>query len=189
MVTGSPETPQAEGKTIAEYALERGEDPWDVFFDILVKNKGDSSGVFHTMSDQNLFDVVRNPNVVIGSDGLVRKMNEKGHPRAFGTMPHAINYFVRENHTLTLEKMIYKMTGLPAQRLGFHTKGILKPGYDADLLIMDYEHFIDHADYINPCNLTDGLEYVFVNGEVVWHEKKLTEARPGKMIPHNPIYT
>jgi len=185
MVTSSPETPHAEGKTIAEYAHEQGEDPWTVFFDILLKNKGDSSAVFNTMSDQNLFDVIHNPNVVVGSDGLTRAMNEKGHPRAYGTMPRAVNYFVRENSVMSLEQMIHKMTGLTAQRLGFLTKGIIKTGYDADLLILDYERFYDKATYVDPCALTDGIEYVFVNGVVVWHEKQFTNECPGKMIPHS----
>ena len=185
LVTSLPETPAAQGKTIAEYADEQGKDPWTVFFDILEENRGDGSAVFNTMKDENLFTVIKNPNTIVGSDGLTRAGNEKGHPRAYGTMPRAINYYVRENNVMSLETMIYKMTGLPARRLGFRSKGILKEGYDADLLILDYDHFYDRATYVEPCALTDGIEYVFVNGEVVWHNKQFTGATPGKVISHN----
>lgn len=185
MVTTSPATRDAEGKTIAEYARELGKDPWDTFFDILVVNEGDSSAVFNTMKDQNLFDVISNPNVLVGSDGLTRALNEKGHPRAYATMPRAINYFVRENQIMSLEAIINKMTGLTAQRLGFKSKGILAEGYDADILVLDYDHFYDRATYVSPCELTDGIDYVVVNGVIVWHDKQFTGAAPGKVIPHN----
>ena len=185
MVTTSPATKEVEGKTIAEYARELDKDPWDTFFDILVDNKGDSSAVFNTMKDQNLFDVITDPNTIVGSDGLTRALNEKGHPRAYATMPRAINYFVRENGVMSLEAIINKMTGLTAQRLGFKSKGILAEGYDADILVIDYDNFYDRATYVSPCELTDGIDYVIVNGEIVWHDKQFTGATPGKIIPHN----
>lgn len=184
MVTTSPACPEVEGKTIAEYARELGKDPYDTFFDILVVNKGDSSAVFNTMKDQNLFDVILNPNAIVGSDGLTRALNEKSHPRAYATMPRAINYFYRENNVMTLEQIINKMTGLTAERLHFTTKGVIADGYDADLLVIDWDNFYDRATYVNSCELTDGIDYVIVNGEVVWHDKQFTGAFPGKVVPH-----
>ena len=137
------------------------------------------------MKDQNLFDVILNPNTLVGSDGLTRALNEKGHPRAYATMPRAINYYVRENKIMSLEKMINRMTGLTAQRLGFKSKGVIADGYDADLLVIDWDNFYDRASFVHPCELTDGIDYVFVNGEIVWHDKQFTGATPGKVIFHN----
>ena len=184
MVTTSPACPEVEGKTIGEYARELGKDPYDTFFDILVMNKGDSSAVFNTMKDENLFDVILNENAIVGSDGLTRALNEKSHPRAYGTMPRAINYYVRENHIMSLEAMINKMTGETAKRLHFRSKGIIADGYDADILVIDWDNFYDRATYVNSCELTDGIDYVIVNGEVVWHDKQFTGRFPGRVIRH-----
>lgn len=147
-------------------------------------NKGDSSAVFNTMKDENLFDVILNENAIVGSDGLTRALNEKSHPRAYGTMPRAINYYVRENHIMSLEAMINKMTGETAKRLHFRSKGIIADGYDADILVIDWDNFYDRATYVNSCELTDGIDYVIVNGEVVWHDKQFTGRFPGRVIRH-----
>ena len=185
VVTSSPNTPGCVGKSIAQYAKETGKDPWDTYFDILVENDGDSSAIFNSMTDENLFAVIRNPNVVVGSDGLIRSGEDRTHPRAYGTCPRAINYFVKENHILTLEEMIRKMTSLPAQRLGFASKGVIREGYDADLVVFDYEKLEDTATYLSPIGLTKGIDFVIVNGQLVWQDGNFTGNFPGKIIPHN----
>ena len=185
LVTMASSTPEVEGRTIAEHATILGMDPWDVFFDTLIINNGKCLAAFHTLNQQNLFDVILNENTVVGTDGLTYAIDERSHPRAYGTMPRAINYYVRENKLLSLEKMIHKMTGLPACRLGFKSKGFIRCGYDADILIIDWDSFFDNATFSNPCALTDGLDYVIVNGEVVWHEKRFSGLTPGKIILHN----
>lgn len=183
-IASSPETPEAEGKYISEYAKKTNKDPFDTYFDILVKNKGVGSGIYSLMEEQGVFDIIKAPNTIVGTDGLTRTAGEKSHPRAYGSFPHALNYFVKQNSIISLEEMINKMTGLTAERLGFKTKGLLKDGYDADMLVIDYENLKDNASYTEPCNLTEGIDYVIVNGKIVWEDNDFTGVYPGVVIKH-----
>lgn len=120
-----------------------------------------------------------------GQRRLTRSWEEKGHPRASATFPHAITYFVKEKKLFTLEQMIRKMTGLTADSLVIKNKGYIKDGYDADLVIFDEERLKDTATYTNSNSLTEGIDYVFVNGQVVYKDMELTGVYSGKMIRHN----
>ena len=89
---------------------------------------------------------------------------------------------------MSLEKMIRKMTGLSADYFGIKNKGYIKDGYDADIVIFDYDRLQDTATYTEPNSITEGIDYVFVNGKLVYHDKKLTGVYSGKMIRHyNPV--
>ena len=137
---------------------------------------------YFSMSEEDVFRIVQDDTVVVGTDGIIKSMNDKAHPRAFGTFPRAIKYFVKENNLMPLEAMIRKMTSLTAEKIGLKSKGLVRDGYDADLVIFDYEKINDTADYINSNALADGIDYVVVAGEVGYHDKKLTGAMPGKTI-------
>lgn len=184
-VSSSPKTPEVEGMFISDYAKKIGKDPFETFFDIMVSNNGESSAVYSSMCDADVFDIALAPNTVVGSDGLTRAPGEKGHPRAYGTFPRAICYYVKENEIMSLEQIIRRMTSMTAERVGLETKGIIKEDYDADLVIFDYDRLHDKANYTNSCLLTEGIEYVIVNGEIVYCDKQFTGATPGKVIRHN----
>ena len=184
-VYSSPKTPDAEGKFITEYAQEIGKDPWEAFFDLCVANNCETGGVYSSMCDEDVCEIIQDPYCVVGSDDLTRSWKEKGHPRASGTFPHTITYFVKEKGILTLEQAIHKMTGLTAEYLLVKNKGLIRNGYDADILIFDEERFRDTATYRNSNSITEGLDYVFVNGQLVYHDKKFTGAMPGRLIRHN----
>ena len=184
-VYSSPKTPQAEGKFITEYAEEIGKDPWEAFFDLCVANNCETGGVYSSMCDEDVCEIIQDPYCVVGSDGLTRSWKEKGHPRASGTFPHAITYFVKEKKIMSLEEIIHKMTGQTAEYLLVKNKGFIRQGYDADLLVFDYDRLQDTATYSNPNSVTEGIDYVFVNGELVYHDKQFTGAAPGRMIRHN----
>lgn len=184
-VYSSLKLPEAEGKFITEYAELIGKDPWDAFFDICVENNCETGGVYMSMSEEDVFEIIQDPYCIVGSDGLTRSWKEKGHPRASGTFPHAINYFVKEKKILTLEEMIRKMTGLSAEYLVLKNKGLIKEGYDADLVIFDYEDLKDTATYSKSNSITEGINYVFVNGEKVYQDGEFTGKAPGKLIRHN----
>lgn len=185
LVSSSPKTPQVEGKFISDYADEIGKDPFDAFFDIMIENNGESSAVYSSMCDEDVFEIALAPNTVVGSDGLTRAPGEKGHPRAYGTFPRAICYYVKENGIMTLEEVIRRMTSMPAERVGLKSKGVIKNGFDADIVIFDYDKLEDKASYTNSCLLTEGIEYVIVNGQVVYKDKKFTGSTPGKVIRHS----
>lgn len=182
LVTQAPKTPEVQGRRIGEYAAEIGKDPADVLFDILIANNGIASAIYFSMSDEDLCKIIQNPHVVVGTDGIQKPKGERTHPRTFGTFPHAIDYFVKEKHILTLEEMICKMTSKTAEATLIKNKGIIRDGYDSDLVVFNYEMIKGTADYLESNLLADGIEYVIVGGEVVYQDKKLTGANPGKVL-------
>jgi len=115
---------------------------------------------------------------MVASDGGIGS----AHPRGAGTFPRVLGLFVREKHWLTLPEAIRKMTSLPAQRLGWKDRGVLREGAYADLVLFDPATVIDHATFRNPQELPVGIEKVFVNGVLVWNDAKSTGATPGLVI-------
>lgn len=183
-VSSAPKTPQAQGKFISEYAAEQGMDPWTAFFDLMMENHCLAGGVYCAMSEDDMFDIIRSPYCVVGSDGINTNWNGKGHPRGSATFPHAIELFVKEKKILTLEHMIHKMTGLTAKNLLVNNKGLLKDSYDADVLVIDYDNLHNPATYDNPNCKTEGLDYVIVNGKVVYQDMEFTGEYSGRFVPH-----
>lgn len=184
MISSLPMTPEYDGMTFAEVAKKRGQDGFDAYFDILAANRGRGVCIYFSMCEEDLCRIFLFPDTVVGTDGLCRAMDEKGHPRAWGTFPHAICYFQKEKKLLSLEEMIYKITLLPAQRAMLEKKGAIKDGWDADLLLIDYDRLKDMSEYRESNVVTEGMEYVIVGGEIVYHDKKLTGANPGRLIRH-----
>lgn len=183
-IAHTPVTKGAAGKFISEYAQEIGKDPWTTYFDLMVENRCSVGGVYCAMSQEDMFDIIRSPYCVVGTDGINKKWTDKGHPRGSATFPQAIDLYVKKNKILTLEQMIHKMTGLTAERLLVPNKGLLKDGYDADVLVMDYENLHNPATYDEPNALTEGMDYVIVNGKVVYHDLQFTGTYSGKFVPH-----
>ena len=175
-------TPEAEGKFVSEYASAVGKDPFDAYFDLLIANNGWMQGVYSTISEDDLYDIVRSPYCVIGSDGITRSWKDKGHPRASATFPKAIELFVKEKKVLTLEEMVRKMTGLTAERLQVANKGLLKSGYDADVLILDYENMKVLATYDAPNQKSEGIDCVIVGGRCVYRNMEMTGVYSGEVI-------
>lgn len=184
-VYSASKTPEAEGHFITEYADSIGKDPWEAFFDMCVANNCETGGVYSSMCDEDVCEIIRDPYCIVGSDGLTRSWKEKGHPRASGTFPHVITYFVKEKKILTLEEAVNKMTGRTAEYLRIKNKGLIKEGYDADLVIFDYDKLQDTATYSNSNSITEGIDSVYVNGVLVYKDKQFTGAAPGKMLRHN----
>lgn len=184
-VSRCAETPEYEGMTIGEAARKHNMDDFDVFFDLMIRNKGVASAIYFCMDEQDVFNIIRDPSVVPGTDGIVKSEKERAHPRAYGTMPRAINYFVKEQKLFTLEEMIHKMTQLPAQLEMIDGKGVIADGMDADLVLFNYDTIRDTADFLESSRLADGIEYVIVGGQVVYHDKQLTGATPGKVVLHH----
>jgi N-acyl-D-amino-acid deacylase len=113
-------------------------------------------------------------------DGILGK--EHPHPRAYGTFPRILRKYVREEHKLTLEDAVRKFSALPAQKMRFADRGVLKQGLWADVVIFDPEKIRDLADFSNPNQLSTGMEFVLVNGVPVIEAGKMTNALPGKVL-------
>ena len=181
-----PETPQFAGKFVSEIAAELNKDPFETYFDLVVENKAAGSGIYFSMCEDDLCRVIMDENTVVGSDGLCKAMVEKGHPRSWGTFPHAITYFHKEKKLMSLEEIIRKMTSLTAERFMLKNKGVIAEGMDADLTIFNYEELNDLPCYTESNQLTEGIVYVIVNGQIVYKDMKMTGIYPGKLLIHHP---
>ena len=177
-------TPQFCGKTIAQVAEELGVDPYDVFFDILADNNYIGSSCFFTMCDDDLCNIFCHDRAMLGTDGLVYAMNTPTHPRGFCSFPHAIDFFVKQKKLLSLEAAIRKMTGFTADWLHVQNKGYVKDGYDADLVILDYDTVAGGFTYAQPVTLNPGIEQVLVDGVTVFKNGALTGKTPGRVLLH-----
>jgi len=107
---------------------------------------------------------------------------EHPHPRAYGTFPRILRKYVREKKKLRLEEAIHKFTALAAQRMRLVERGVLKAGMWADVVVFDPERVRDRATFENPNQLSEGMEYVLLNGVPVIAAGKMTNALPGKVL-------
>src|SRR3981081_1415722 len=110
------------------------------------------------------------------------QVQDREHPRAFGTFPRILGRYVRQDSVISLEFAIRKMTSLAAQRVGINDRGLLKPGMFADITVFDPTTIIDHSTYEVPSQLSTGVSYVFVNGVPVVDGGQVTAALPGRAL-------
>jgi dihydroorotase/N-acyl-D-amino-acid deacylase len=176
-----------QGKTLAQIAKERGTDPIDTLFDILVEDEAFTYNAVFGMSEPDVALALKQPWTSVNNDsqgtapdGILGKQHP--HPRAYGTFPRILRKYVREEHLLTLEEAIRKFTGLAAQRMRLGDRGIIKEGMWADVVVFDPETVRDLATFENPNQLSVGMSYVLVNGVPVIADGKATDALPGKVL-------
>ncbi len=135
--------------------------------------------VCHVMKEEDVRMAFRHPAVMLASDGLTN--NGQGHPRAAGSFPRFLAEFARKG-TLTLYQAIEKMTAQPAARLGLTNKGRLNVGADADITIFDYETVKDSATFAQPALHPEGIEYVFIGGELALQKGEILKDTCGKAV-------
>lgn len=139
--------------------------------------------VYHTMSEEDVTTIMRYPNTMIASDaGVVRFGSGMPHPRAYGTNSRVLGHYVREQKVLGLEDAVRRMTSLPAQRFRLADRGLLRPGYAADLVVFDENTVADGATYDAPHGYAKGFSYVLVNGEPVIEDGRHNGKRPGQLL-------
>ncbi|MBP1924198.1 N-acyl-D-amino-acid deacylase [Sedimentibacter acidaminivorans] len=136
--------------------------------------------VAYVMNEDEIIQALNHPLVMVASDGLYR--NHQGHPRGAGTFPRVIGSFVRDRKVMNFFDAIYKMTYMPAKRLGLKSKGLLEEGYDADIVIFNYDTIIDKATFEDPQLKPDGIECVIIDGKVAIKNKNLANNTIGKFI-------
>ncbi len=186
-VVQNPELVPLQGKRLSDVAALWHEDPIDALCDLLIKDKAFTEVAVFGMSQPDVTLALQQPWVSIDNDsqgtspdGLLGK--EHPHPRAYGTFPRILSKYVREDHALSLEDAIRKFTALPAQRMRFTDRGVLKQGMAADVVIFDPATIKDVATFEEPNQLSQGMEYVLVNGVPVIQKGKMTGALPGKVL-------
>jgi N-acyl-D-amino-acid deacylase len=193
----APKDMQAIGKTIAALSREQEKDPFDVYFDLIVRNGHAVDAIFDYIDEANIRLLLQHPAVMIGSDGEALAtygfLNDPPpySPCSYGEFPGVLERYVRDQPVLTLPEAIRKMTSFPAQRLGLLDRGHLRPGAWADLVVFDLDRLHDRATNLYPHTYPfenyphrypQGIDYVFVNGVLVVDGEHHTGALPGRVL-------
>jgi N-acyl-D-amino-acid deacylase len=203
----APKSRDVVGKTIETIARERDQDPFDVYFDLIIVNGHDAEAIFDYIDEANIRVLLQHPAVMICSDGQALApygfLNDPPpySPCSYGEFPGVLERYVRDEPVLTLEEAVRKMTSFPAQRFGLMDRGILRPGAWADIVVFDLERIRDRATpalskvegnlyphtypFQNyPHCYPEGIDYVFVNGVLVVEGERHTGALPGRVFRH-----
>jgi N-acyl-D-amino-acid deacylase len=176
------------GKTIGAVARERGIDPFEAWFDIMVDDILDAGGAdifcaYFVTNEEDIIEIFKNEDVMVGTDGWATAPGMPTlHPRGTSTVTKAISEYVREKKLLPLETFVKKGTSTAAQFSGFISKGLISEGYDADLFIFNYEKINPTADYIHPAAPNEGVCYTIVGGQVAVKDGKFSGTRNGKVL-------
>ncbi len=186
-VVQNPALKKFQGKRLTEVAKTLNKDPMDALFDLLIEDKAFTECAVFGMSEPDVALALQQPWVSVDNDssgtspeGILGE--EHPHPRAYGTFPRILRKYVREEKKLTLEEAIRKFTALPAQRMRLTDRGVLKLGMWADVVVFDPDTVHDVATFDDPNRLSEGMEYVLINGVPVIENGKMTGALPGKVL-------
>jgi N-acyl-D-amino-acid deacylase len=187
-ISGCPAMPRYEGRTLAEIAAERRQPASEAVIDLLREVRADADMILFMMSEDNVALGLRQPWVMIGSDGEGRAAEGpyaagKPHPRNYGTCPRLLGHYVRERGIVPLEEAVRKMTSLPATKLRLRDRGVLRAGAFADVVAFDPATVSDTATFTDPHRYPEGIPWVLVNGRPVVAGGRHTGARPGRVLP------
>lgn len=171
-----------EKHTIAQLAQAAGITPVEMYMRLIREGDAanDEAGIIgQSMTEPDIEAFYKQPWVMVASDGGIGSH----HPRGAGTFPRVLGLYVRERGWLTLPDAVRKMTSLPAQRLNWKDRGVIREGAFADLVLFDPDTVIDRSTFAEPTLTPVGIEKVFVNGIEVWSDGKATGERPGRVLP------
>jgi N-acyl-D-amino-acid deacylase len=195
----APMSRDITGKTIQVIAGERGQDPFDTYFDLIVENGHEAEAIFDYIDETNIRLLLKHPAVMISSDGQVLApygfLNDPipYQPCSYGEYPGVLERYVHDEPVLTLQEAIRKMTSFPAQRMRLRDRGMLRTGTWADIVVFDLERIHDRATNLYPHTYPfenyphqypEGIDYVFVNGVMVVEGERHTGELPGKVLRH-----
>jgi len=183
----NPELKKFNGKTVADVAKAQGKSELDALMDFVIADKGQTGALYFMASEQDLITGLKQPWTSIGLDAGAMSLDgplyeEHTHPRAFGSMPRFLGKYVRDAKLMPLEQAIRKITSMPAQREHLTDRGLLKIGFFADITIFDPATIIDRATYTQSTKLSEGVDFVFVNGKLAYDHGKLTGANSGRAL-------
>ena len=181
------------GKTLAQVAAERGTPPAETALDLVVEDGTRVGAAYFTMSEENLRRELALPWVSFCSDSDApsaegRFLQWSNHPRAYGSFARLLGKYVRDERVVPLEEAVRRLTSLPARNLRLQRRGLLEPGYFADIAVFDPDRIQDHATYDNPHRYATGVEHVAVNGTLVLRDGEHTGAKPGRVV-RGPLWS
>jgi N-acyl-D-aspartate/D-glutamate deacylase len=175
------------GKTLAEAATLRGEDPIDTVMNLVLEDRSRVGTVYFMISEDNIRKQIVLPWVSFGSDAASMApelpfTRSSAHPRAYGNFARVLGKYVRDDRVLTLPDAIRKLSGLPATNLELDRRGFLKEGMFADVVVFDPAAIADRATFENPHQYAVGVRHVLVNGSQVIRNGEHTGAKPGRAL-------
>ncbi len=161
--------------------------PEEALIKLFAESAASPSVIFFSMNEEDVQTALKQPFVSVGSDSgapspQARAMKASQHPRAYGTFARVVGHYVRDEHLLTLEDAVRKITSQAADRANLSDRGVLRPGLKADITIFDPETIRDLATYPEPHQFSEGVSDVIVNGVPVLRDGKITEALPGRVL-------
>ena len=176
-----------EGMTLTQIGKATGKDPRDAVIDLVIADRGGSSVITSIMDEEDVRTALKHPLVGVGTDSGAqaqdgRLSESKSHPRAWGSFPRILGRYVRDEHLLTLEEAIRKMTSKAAGRVHLQDRGLLRPGMMADITVFDAATIRDVSTFDDPKHYAVGIRHVFVNGKRVVADGAITAARPGRPL-------
>ena len=175
------------GMNVADASELAGLEAWEFVRRLLVEERISVDIIGFAMREENVSMFLSHPLGMPASDGSVYspygKLGESmPHPRSYGTMPRFFGKYVREQKLMNMETAVHKVTALPASRLALKERGLLVPGYHADIVVFNPDTIMDKATFANPHQFPDGIEYVFVNGVLTLANGKGTGALGGVLL-------
>lgn len=178
VMTHFPANKNYEGKTVTEIGVLNNESPAQALMRIIKEGEEQGGSIAGaSMSEDDVISFLKWNYTNICSDGSLG-----GHPRGYGAFTRVLGRYVREKKIIPLETAIYKMTGLTAEHLGITDRGLVMPGYYADLVLFDPATVKDNSTFTDPKALSSGIEAVWVNGKIVYQHQQATHERPGMFV-------
>jgi N-acyl-D-aspartate/D-glutamate deacylase len=168
------------GRTLAAVAQRWQVTPIEAALRIIRRSPSGGDVASFNMREDDIRAFMREPWVVTSSDG------SDGHPRQYATFPRKYVTYVRERKVLSLAEFIRGSTGRTADIFHLDGRGYLRPGYFADVVVIDPDTYAPRADYLHPRRLSTGVLELFVNGRLAMHQGHLTGAAPGRVVMHEP---
>jgi dihydroorotase/N-acyl-D-amino-acid deacylase len=183
----NPDLKKYEGMTLDEIGKQTSKDPRDTLMDIVIADHGETVCITSIMNEDDVRTALKSPLVSVGTDSGAQAVDgplaeSKSHPRGWGSFPRILGRYVRDEHLLTLEEAIRKMTSQPAARVHLDDRGILRPGMAADITVFDPGTIRDVSTFEQPAQYSAGVKYVLVNGRAVVSDGQVTAERPGRAL-------
>lgn len=195
----SPNRAELVGKTVQQIADERGHDPFDAYFDLIMEDEDKLVAIFDYMEEEDIKALMRDENMMFASDSTTLSLTGEASdpteyfPCAYGEYPGILERYVRDEPVLTIQDAVRRMTSFPAQKMGLFDRGLLRPGMMADIAVIDLARIKDRATnrwphtypYENyPHDYPEGVPYVVVNGSVAVDGGEQMPVRAGKVLRH-----
>ncbi len=174
MISDYPQKREYEGLTLEKIAQMENKNISDCYVDMVCEEIS-PWGIFFLTDEEDIKQIALKDYVITSSDSwTVQRDIANPHPRFYGSFPKKIRKYVLEDKILNLEQAIRSMTSLPAEKFGIKNRGKIKEGYFADINLINLEKITDKATYKNPHQYAEGLEYIFINGNIDFENKNIS---------------